>query len=123
MNKINYYKLGTSMDADEIGKVSDREFLTQIIEFIDTENIDKKRLDLYQGFTSEHISSEIDMKKFKTHKHAKMTDLMSSHFFGNNGHFISKRLVNVLSDFNVEESKLLDCVITNKNNRYDYQVF
>ncbi|WP_299769047.1 hypothetical protein [uncultured Dokdonia sp.] len=121
MNKINFYKLKYSIDLKIVGNIYNTELNYQIEEFIDNKNNDKERFDLYRGGDSDHINSNIDMTVFKAHNNAIMTDLMSSSFFRQNGYFISNRFAELLKEFNIEESKLLDCTITNKQKKYSYK--
>ncbi|NQY30685.1 MAG: hypothetical protein HRT69_14600, partial [Flavobacteriaceae bacterium] len=122
MKKINFYKLNYSIDLNVVGKIYRKELNYQIQEFVDAENTDEERFNLYGGGDSSHISNELDMTKFKTHNNAIMTDLMSSSFFRKQGCFVSDRFVELLEKFNIEESKVLDCVITNKEKTYNYKI-
>ncbi|MEP0265150.1 DUF1629 domain-containing protein [Dokdonia sp.] len=121
MKKISYYHLNHSIEPKIVGNINDSEYNTQVDNFIDPENNDENRFDLYKGFNYyEHISKKLDLTKFKTHNKAKMTDCMSTRFFSTDGFFISDKLSKLLNRFDLENSQLLDCLITNKDQHHNY---
>lgn len=121
MKKVNYYHFSPSIEPKIIGNINDSEYNTQVDNFVDPENNDENRFDLYKGFNYyEHISKELDLTKFKTHNKTKMTDSMSTRFFSTDGFFISNKLSKLLNGFNLENNQLLDCVITNNDQKHNY---
>ena len=116
MKKVKYYQISYSVDKKVTGTKE-----SQIINFIDPENNSTERTKLYSYLGLDHINDTLDFTKFKIENDAKLTDIMSSNFFSSYL-FISSHFREILNDFVLSNIKLIEVLLTKKDEHFKYYI-
>ncbi|MCU0430292.1 MAG: hypothetical protein MUF42_10010 [Cytophagaceae bacterium] len=98
MNKLEYFKIGPSVDPKITGVFKS----TQLNDFVDSENSSRERFEKYQ-LPNTKIKLPIDqydLHKFKLHDNSFPTNILYSSFLDLAGMFVSENLMEVIKNNN-----------------------